>query len=92
MILLFSMGGFGLLGEQLSDSADRGESPHHTHGLKAPRPTHLVSCSVYCGFTTDMSGMHVYENVLVLIDWTWKTPREPVAVGYKTMWESPWHS
>ena len=38
------MGVYGLLGEQPSDSTDRGESSYHTNGSKAPRPTHLMIC------------------------------------------------
>ena len=44
MVLLFSMGSYRLLGEQLSDSADRGESPQHTNGSKAPRLSHFAIC------------------------------------------------
>ena len=54
MVLLFSTGVHELLKEQLSDSSDKGESPHHSNGSKAPTPTHFMTCGtlvdvVLCG-------------------------------------------
>ena len=50
MVLLFNTGVHGLLGEQLSDSEDRGESPHHTNGSNAPRPAHFVIYGTLVGY------------------------------------------
>ena len=101
ILLLFNTRGFGLLCEQLSSSADRGESPHHTNGLKAPRLTHSVCCDDYYGIIMYMPSMCVCECVSTLLvrytntpggargSWTSNHVGEPMAFQFKTMWGSP---
>ena len=64
------------------DSSDRGESPHHTKGSKAPRPTHFMICGtlievVLCGIIVG----YVLGSMLVVY----------VVCLYGRPWESLWH-
>ena len=59
--LWFSTGGFGMLDEQFSSSAEKCESPHHSNGSNAPWPTN----SVICGTLFDVV---IYDMLVVICD------------------------